>query len=336
MAQFTNGPYQVIYFESSEKSPEDAYDPTSGRATRTIFIAWHDWVSARLAFMGHPLHVGFDPVTGLGGKIQRVLPHQYPRDLNLYASGQPKVEPVGFRGRDNPDTNGLDVSKYEWAKLTFNYSNLTYQVLTDAEVGDDEAAAIAAGNRRFVTKTVRPGGQILNYNRGFMKFVVADAPAGTPQKKIIKEGVPVFFPFKDVTYTWHQVPLTAVPYKAYQAALRSLNNAVFDNEPIGCMQLQSAEPSREMMAPDGTRIVDVQLKFRVEYRYGLYIDPVLLAVQPNPRANGHNYVPYLDTNPTSATKGQLLWALATSDGTATGTTKYPLTDYTRLFKPDQP
>lgn len=238
MALFTNGPYQIEYFEDSEKSPEDSYDPTSGRATRTFIIAWHDWVSCRLAFMGHPLHVGFDPVTGLGGKIQRVLPHQYPRDLNLYVNGQPKVEPVGFRGRDNPDTNGLDVSKYEYARVTFNYTNLSYPILSDAEVGDDEAAAIAAGNRRFVTRVPHPGGRTLNLNRGFMKHVIKT-------RKVIPEGVPVYFPFKDVSYTWHQIPITAVPFRAIQASFGALNNDEFDNEPAECMMLQSAELSKE-------------------------------------------------------------------------------------------
>lgn len=332
MAILHNGPYQVEYYESSEASPQEAYDPTSGRATRKILVHWEDREIARLAFMGHPVLQGNNPATGLGGWIVRIPPHRYPNDQNLYVQGQPQVEPIGFRGRDNPDTDTLDISRYEWAKLTLTYTNVTYNILSDAEVdfGDnpDEGAALAAGISRYITKTVHPGGKIMNLNRGFMRRVTNDMG-------IVPEGIPVYFPTLDVTYTHHMVPLRAVPLQAIQNSLGTLNHDTFDGEPAGCMLLQSAEPSRPMMAPDGTRVCDLQIKFRIQYNVGLYVDPEDKTVK-GPRINGHNFILFMDRVPESPTKGKLLWCMVTSDGTKDGTPPYRSTDMAKLFKPDQP
>lgn len=340
----TNGPssnpnlYRVEFSEHVEGSPEESADERQGKNTRTIFVAWDDRDTAKAAFLGGPILLNNDPATGLGGYIERVVPLRYPTNELLFAQGEPKVEGVGYRGKTATGTS-LAMARYELAKITFKFENVSYPILDDNQLpdgdigGPSEGAGLAAGVRRFITKIIHPGGRIFNLNRGFM-YVISDGPLGG---RVLPEGLPIYMPFRSIEYHWHQVPLRAIPFKTQQVALRTVNDDVFDGSPKECLLLEGCDISPEYLAPNGVKCADVIYRIKEQFNAGSYIDPQTLAVVNEPRPNGHNFILWRWTGTKVApTPARLLWVRTSSDGTLSGTPPYPSFSFQKLFQPDQP
>lgn len=321
MATFRSTSFEELVLDPS--SPEQAFQPDSGRAIRSILVAWADRVQARTDFLASVSVVSIDASTRY---ISRQVPHTFPDATNFYAQSVAKLVGIGPRGKDGADDTML--AKYKHARLDIIYSPATYDYRSDDDLvstGDindleviSEGVALKNGRPRAVSITARPGGRILVLNRGLLK------PVGSPDKPVL-EGIPINEPHVDWAFTWHTVPVAALPFRAWRKCIGAVNDAEFYSQPAGTLLCEPPD-LKPVTDAFGNRCFDVQYRFRAIYNYDDRTDP------GDPQPRGHNWVlqPVKDGGSI-----KLRYVQVTSDGTLSGDPLYRSADFTQLFEPDR-
>lgn len=336
----------VDYLEL-EDSPNRNYSLVGGQITRNIYVDDAVIDLAALAFCGNAY-------TGDNGTVvylNRQTPHTFPGKFTTYTYGSSRpyvyaqnvvgIKPLGMIGTRGVPSDGTGVAEYQLAEMTIQYYFPTFLVREDNEVFNtddtsdyfglpDEGYALERGweNSRYITKIPKPAVREFITNRGML---VDEKGAA------ILEGIPVREMAGEVTYTWHQVPQSALPQKAWRLGLAAVNNAAFDGFPTGTLLFTSAPELRPM-----PNIIDGQIYYDVQYRFNILMIPDRTTDPVTPR--GHNYIRRMMK---VAGKNELVPLLVLSSADAVQSHEetevfaahpnrliYPLFDYKKFFRPD--
>lgn len=366
----------IFFAEDStlNKSPTHRWAPENCAKTRRLYLPYDDDPRsldvAALALTGYA-RVAYEDYVDDGGPrrrawIERVLPDAYPAtptDENLlgedflYAASIPSCEPCA-----KPE--GVDEfgrSKYSFHRYTVNYETLSYNVLLDEDVlaqGDyyavgqttplagnttiapfwdakpDEGDSLRRGwvNSRFVTKQVDPASRNQTLPQGLAQFVAMEGyPAGA-----VHAGLPMIEPRALVSYTWHCVPILAIPEDTILNYYGKVNVRTFDRHPPGTLLFEDAR-LRLYRTASGQRVADVTYRMIYKPNYdfptktymGWNSSPRVVIKDPGPPV-----VSEFRYWPASADGGAFT---PFSVGPATGNNKlYQYADPGALFRPQWP
>lgn len=343
---------------ADEASPIELFAADSARAVRNLYIFNATQLRrfrAAKALLGYgrtSLHTGaVDRVC-----LTRQLPAGYPTppdpDVNpeaepyQWARAITRSEPCGVP--TGVSTQGA--SEYVSYRMTVEYSALPFYVKPDSEVlaeagplaatADgpalpDEGDALRRGlyYSRYVSKFVEESTVLLTLREGFMRFL---AKSKDDKTFVLPKGVPYTQSRCMVRYVWHEVPEDALPRKAIEASINTINNATFDVYAPGTLLFKSLS-ERLMQAPFGGRLWEVIYHFI----WSPNVQTFALTTpdgDPLPPAQlGWNSVLRVrdDLSGGMANKLNGLAYESVIDATGAGRTPYRESDFSALFRPDQ-
>jgi hypothetical protein len=289
-------------------SPEYSIDDIRSRCIRTLDITvptnnlQNGLQQAISDFLGYSSLI--NQGGGLGvSYISRIMPHQEPQLGWMYAESIPRIVGVGNQKNSgviyttgNPQSLGqyfnpvagywtnegqIPASDYStsnpWQFATYSvwrftivYTARTYPIIDDGTVATRlNGNPDESGIERFVTRTVRPSTSALTLRDGSIVYVLPGAPNVNGQP-VPAGTVPKQLPEADLGYTWHRIPITAVPSlfinrnltnPAIDTAIGRINLTAFDGNLPGTLLLVGAElqPGRQC---DGTRVYDITYRFK--------------------------------------------------------------------------
>ncbi len=328
----------IEFFEDAQepKSPRQRWAVDDGGVQRSLHIrdlaggiSEGQRQAAAQALIGYPtVQSGVGP--SMQTWIARVLPDSYPTSVSPY------LWATAIAGTDNlGPTRGVDISGaaiYTGCRFTVNYNLTRYQVKPDAEMiaplgqtlqnRPDEGYWLARGWQysRYVTRARKQGGEMLPIPGGYMRRVNGTADGAT-----ISAGLDARIAKATLRYTWHQVPVLAIPLAAQALCLNAVNNASFDGHAAGTLCLLDIE---ETIYPSGLGDYLADITYVMGWRPNFDdVDEV---------QKGWNAWMLPDDD----TPVRYRYQYATSDGQAPDTinntnTKYKYRDFTALFHPDQ-
>lgn len=289
MAKFTWNGGDTNFTEvvrSPSCSPKVTREHDRSMATRILDIPWIDVEGFTSAAIGYSKAATSDP----GGYqyIARQTPWAFPSRLgsvfeSMYCT---KVE---YEGLGTPTPSGSTqydgsgntaIAKYEKARCTLTYQTMNYEVLTDERLSRLSTTMDESTWLRYVTKVVRPQGELLSIagtNNGYYVAKILTQNGGPfPVSTTINKVVAAC----NYSVTWHQIPADCVPMAEYNppntkgdgGANTNVNTAIdkclghvndrdFNGNPQGTLLLLAVEikPMRDAF---GTRIYDITYMFK--------------------------------------------------------------------------
>jgi hypothetical protein len=243
----------VYFLEDWKKlsSPKFHLEDDKSRATRILYTAWADLWNAQVNLLGISIH---HPAGG-SGWIQRIPPFGMPASLFTTSSGAkqlfctqvdgegtglphtagwPNNPSVFFPGAFLPTKQGEGadaVSTYQWARLTCQFEQLPYDILSDGDmlalVGTlDESYCV-----RYVERQYNPESTYYTMDKAFFEWFEAGTIAGDPAKSATQRQIPtgagITLPYADCVFKWLKVPELAVPFATIDATFGCTNDAIF-------------------------------------------------------------------------------------------------------------
>ena len=280
----------------SPSSPEYSIDGVRSKGVRTIDVAYRQSYPNCIAQAARDF-LGYSKLNEGGQFINRIVPWQDPTFGWLYANSIGRISGVGNKRNANtdifedrepdfpvPDVGDLygtlggnvhRVANYEYFRFTINFNALTYEIVSDDNVRDESSL------KRYVTKSLRPGGSHITLPANSLFYVVRPNDAfGNPPLpgdayQPIAFGMTKNLPQYNVSYTWHQIPAKAVPTgmsllpgivpenpanPAIEKSLGLVNLTAFDGFDAGTMLLVAVELAPDRQA-DGQRVFNVTYNF---------------------------------------------------------------------------
>jgi hypothetical protein len=196
---------------------------------------------------------------GASPYISRVIPYEQPNFPDeLFCISVPTVEPDKCPEADDKgitetwDSNG--VASYNEAVVKVNYSTLSYNVMTDAQLLAFNNANGNPGStgesllQRYVTIDLQES------TRG-ERIPALSALKFTDGGDVVDNVAIVYLTEGLLTIIWHQIPLAAIPWDAILSTIGTTNNASFGR----------ASPNNSYVFPAET-LVMLTPKFRLPYR----------------------------------------------------------------------
>lgn len=328
------------YFERPG-SPNEQYSGDTFRATRTFDVPWY----ARWAFIKYLLGTA----TLKGGAISRELPDQYYAFFGGTATSQTNskafmiastLQGIECLGQQKETTAGigagtkLSYCNYDVARVTIGYESVTYNVLSDNEVGLSRANE--AYLKRFTSVFRQPTAEFLTLPFGAFKWVELndngtvkiDPKTNLPAGIMVTGSNGKIVGASEVILVHHRVP--GVP-RAIKTHIGSVN--LYDWPEIGALRGQllltnvEIKPYRWL---DSFRLFDITYKFK-------FFDPNPIWSANNPtNPTGHNwFLQHYPVNTASKIpdilQGKQEYKLITHDGTPTGNTVYAYKEFDQLF-----
>ena len=252
----------------------------------------------------------------------------------LYCTSIEKMEPMGKRVINIAQTiptpfNGVVVEA--------RYNTLPYFVRSEMEVlplpdslsplgplnphlrmpRPDEGDALRRGwhkASRYVSLAVDGTTAIVSMPQGILHYVQQEGEQAQP--------VPIGAPFplfrQRITYTWHQVPLAAIPFQAISRTENAVNDAHFDRFPAGTLRLDRW--SKRMYQCGFSHRWYADVVYQMEYQPN--VDPVTGV------AMGWNSLP-------RAVQGKLRFWPVRCGPTQQAESVFPRRPFPLLFIPDQ-
>lgn len=266
-------------------------------------------------------------VAGCDPWIHRVIPAAYispDSERYLFATSVTSVEGIGLPEPLSPTApriikdSVLDVTEYALARVTVEFTPLTYFVMADEFCQRDDCGNPSeTGLNRYVTIKYRPVTEMLTLGRSFAKYVDDGTPAN---RGSLPFGIPMREAKVGVSITWHQVPILPKPAISSLGKVNSntMNIALVNDTTTpaleawpGTLLYIGMEPM-----PLARGIVQAQL-YDLTYHF-IYFNPA--------PGVGHNFI--FDQAPT-----QFKYRLVSSDGTTSGTRIFQAANLSRLFVP---
>lgn len=334
----------AVPFSERPGSPNETFSGDTFRATRTFDVPWY----ARWAFIRYL--IGSAKLQG--GAISREIPDQYYAYFggNAQAGNTPKafmvatslqgIECLGQQRETianlGPGTK-LSYCMYDVARITIGYESVTYNILSDGEIG--LAKYNEAELKRFVSVFRQPSAEFLTLPFGAFKWVELDDKG---KLKLDAKGEPAgirvtgsngkIVSASEIILVHHRVP--GVP-QAIKTHIGSVN--LHDWPEIGALKGQllltnvEIKPYRWL---DTLRLFDITFKFK-------FFDPDPVWSKANPtNPAGHNWflqhfpvttAVNVQQNINQILQGVQKYKLITHDGRPTGKTVYEYKDFDYLF-----
>lgn len=345
----------VEFWEDNQdpRSPSYQFALDDSRIRRSLQLRPQDAGSAvdeELRFAAATALLGHAEVATVDGHrhILRTLPHAYPVPETvtnpggasfIYATSIPRMDPIA----PHPDSvDALKRALYQAYRLEVHYTPLPYFILPDEgvlalagplESYPDEGDCLERGwreNSRFVSKQVKGASRTVSLRQGQLKYSAgAGADAGVAAANIM-EGFAFTHSRTLIVYTWHLVPLEALPETAIQLALNCTNSDAFDGYPAGTLLFMDYDFVRHE-GPLGDKLCDVVYRMMFMPNYDMVSEEF----------RGWNSLPRVIGAPGS--EKRRYWAMS-SDGDppdlealgGVDNAQYPGADFSSLFRPDQP
>lgn len=174
--------------------------------------------------------------------------------------------------------DGDQFAHYDTATLHLDYETPTYDILTDDKLIGSQPATASHGLDeatwlRYVTPIIRPQGELFTIQGSTNNGYFASGPTLGGRAFPINDSLHKSVASKSISITWHQVPIEAVPDKAYQPAwttasnlaidwcMGRVNDRTFNGFPAGTLMLQSADIKRCTNCI-GDRFVDITYQIK--------------------------------------------------------------------------
>ena len=286
----TAGGYQFYYAEKAG-SPKEMCSGDVFRAQRTFDVPYeYRWIFIKYMLGTSTLSNPGD----IGDVIKREIPDQYyvyysPEKANqkafMVATTLEGMETLGEQKLvdDNLVGSKLYISSYKYARITIGYEAVTYDVVSDAEMGGASEYTL----KRFATVFRQPTAEFLTLPQGAFKWVEDDEFGKTKLANKEPCGVPVvgangkIISAQEIILVHHRVP--GVP-TAINTHIGCVNDKDWDalRAKRGQLLLSNVElkPYRWL---DESKLFDITYKFKF-----FDPDPEASAKYPN-RPRGHNW-----------------------------------------------
>lgn len=236
---------------------------------------------------------------------------------------------AGVQGIRTREKEALfESAKYERARITIVFSQLTYRAV------DDVTLSTNFGNleyERYLTRRVEPTAEFLTRGIGAWKWA-----QGTTATQDVVFGIPEFIGKERLNFIWHKVPAaglfgTTLTGRAakQEDGIGRVNSVAFLGHPIATLLLAGVG-YRESLVPQpaadlamGAPLYDPSLAYDVMFSM-IRWDPASVVdnTAAGGAARGHNVFPPPKLGP---------WALVTDDGTTTGNRVYTSYSFADLF-----
>lgn len=297
---------------NTQRSPKFTLEADRSTCTRVVDVSW-DWLeNFAQSVMGYQSlstlrisdsysHV---PTSLAYPYISRVAPWaanfgNSPNPDFLYASkfdaeglGVP-LDRVCIDG-----TNEDAVARYQNARCTITFTTRTYDILTDSQMYALEPTMDESSWRRYVTRLIRPSGEIFTFQAGDGGFFYSFGAATS--STACQTGINKLVISYNWAVTWHQIPIAAVPSNLYNPGcvnpaidncLGTVNSTTFQGAKQGQLLLLAVE-IKPMVSPLGERIFDITYMFKF-FAPGMKGYPEGYHYSPVPNFTifaGHNHV----------------------------------------------
>lgn len=325
------------FFEDSQEPPSPSYQfaGDSARIIRSLVV--RDSTEDRRKKAAKAL-CGYNRVVTVAGKtyITRTMPHGYPAIADgdvgtdgtpyLYVGGIPRCEAVGKpTGLDEENRANYTAQRFEVHYQRFPYDHKSDSAVNGTLPGGplfllpDEGDALRSGWRftRFISRNIDPASRVITLKQAVLHYV----ETVDTDRTAIPESMP-FTQFRArVNYTWHLVPILALPRLAWKVCSNCVNDISFDGFSADTLLFSDAKV-QQLSGPLGDRLCNVEYTF---------------LWQPNVDSAGTEYgwkaIPRVKG-------GQFYyWEMTASGDPATKNNAdqrpFKRADFTSLFRPDQ-
>lgn len=235
------------------QSAHASYSRQGNTCVRTARVPWGEYPDIVLAILGYTTASG-DPL-----QLTRFLPYRDPINKGMYAQSVSVrgVSPDGFtewvpdQATPTPHWPLRTHERYIWAELTITFAtihhrlapNLGDQVASVNQIsgqvqGKDppDGGAIMPGfieQQRYCLKYVREGREYVTALPGvFIRSTSQSSdfrpPIADVGRLTLQFPIPAVLSFADISVTWLDVPLEAVPIQAIARAMGKVNDEVLE------------------------------------------------------------------------------------------------------------
>lgn len=351
-------------------SPKFTLETDRSTCTRVVDVSW-DWVEN----FSHSV-LGYQSLSSLRvsdsySHVPTSLAYPYISRVTPWRANFGNSPNYGFMFASKMDIEGVGVpadsvcfdgsnetaiARYKNARCTILFTSRTYEILSDTEMYAAEPTMDESTWLRYVTKVVRPSGEIFTIQAGDGGFFYGGlkSPEDSTKAMACQTGINKLIVSFNLAVTWHQIPLAAVPSAIYnngcanaaiEKTIGRVNDRTFHGMPQGTLLLLAAE-IKPMVSPLGERIFDITYMFKylnpraTPYRYTNSGMPPGMFIYA-----GHNHVlvPPAKQNPAGAPPD---WFEALSNRTLAassvptnfiaktdGVSIYDFRDFRYLFRP---
>lgn len=197
---------------------------------------------------------------GASARNEARVRYQYAVDL--------KLEPISGRTLESTDDDTPAYAAYR-GRVTFE--TLPYFVLEDGEVQapsgplvgvPDEGFWIAQGwvYSRYISRQIDYAPRTVTLPQGMAKFIKDDSFDPEAKASPVPVGIP-YSQFRTIReYTWHEVPIQAIPEQAIELCAQAVNLEEFDGCEPGTLLLLGAKISHYPSPLGGGMLADVSYK----------------------------------------------------------------------------
>lgn len=333
--------WEITYNERPD-SPQERYSGQQGGATRIFDVPWEfRWDFAQTM-------VGFSEAVSYvkNGKklyyIKRYLPQPYPQPLKIRTKDNTEItwmyatDIASIQGLSPTKTDNDGNLEFQYARITIQYSTLTYRLKKDEEmpprlgiVGDegwaewpqknDDDDLSNFPNTRYITRHIQPTAEYLRLPFGVFKWVydITETPDDPSLRANVANGAGTIVPSTEVVYTWHQVPFVPRKIRDYLGCVNEFGFDVFESETL-LLVAAEVRPYRQI---GGLPAYDVVYKMK-------HFNPPGRNANSNRRGH-HNRLLKQEVN-----KDGWEWRRVSSNGKTTDECIYAKVDFEQLFMYD--